>query len=255
MTPTRLGRHGVVLAPGPDERFRIDLTAARFKASQEPIEDGCPCPACSAGLSRGYLRYLAKNRELTGVRLLSLHNLVYIARADARPARRDRGGHAQRDGGAAAAGGRSVSGCGVDSSVASCSASRMMSATPLRRACHSASGWIDRAQVEQRLSDFGTITCRARRWTPSTIASPTSDIGAHFENAPPQPLAALLRRRPVEAAADHVGVDEGEVGDADLRAGVGDLDAQRVAERLDAGLRRRVGGQHRRVDQRARPTR
>jgi queuine tRNA-ribosyltransferase len=79
VTPTRLGRHGVVLVAEPP-RWRVDLTGARFKDSKEPIEDGCPCPACSAGLSRGYLRYLAKNRELTGVRLLSLHNLVYVAR-------------------------------------------------------------------------------------------------------------------------------------------------------------------------------
>jgi queuine tRNA-ribosyltransferase len=79
VTPTRLGRHGSVLVPEPP-RWRVDLTAARFKESREPIEDGCPCPACAAGLSRGYLRYLAKNRELTGVRLLSLHNLVYVAR-------------------------------------------------------------------------------------------------------------------------------------------------------------------------------
>ena len=28
--------------------------------------DGCPCGACSGGLSRGYLRYLVKNKELTG---------------------------------------------------------------------------------------------------------------------------------------------------------------------------------------------
>jgi queuine tRNA-ribosyltransferase len=80
VTPTRLGRHGVVLTPEPENRFRVDLSAARFKESKEPIEDGCPCPACSAGLARGYLRYLAKNRELTGVRLLTLHNLVYTAR-------------------------------------------------------------------------------------------------------------------------------------------------------------------------------
>ena len=80
VTPTRLGRHGVVLLPDPEKRWRTDLSAARYKDSKEPIEDGCPCPACSQGLSRGYLRYLAKNRELTGVRLLSLHNLVYVER-------------------------------------------------------------------------------------------------------------------------------------------------------------------------------
>ena len=80
VTPTRLGRHGVALVADPAKRFRVDLTAARFKLSTDPIEDGCPCPACSAGHSRGYLRYLAKNREQTGQRLLTLHNLVFLAR-------------------------------------------------------------------------------------------------------------------------------------------------------------------------------
>jgi queuine tRNA-ribosyltransferase len=80
VTPTRLGRHGVVLVPDPERRWRVDLTAARFKLSDEPIEEGCPCPACAGGHSRGYLRYLAKNREPTGQRLLTLHNLAFLAR-------------------------------------------------------------------------------------------------------------------------------------------------------------------------------
>ena len=78
--PTRLGRHGVAIVPDPANRWRVDLTAARHKQSHEPIMEGCPCPACSGGHSRGYLRYLLKNRELTGVRLLTLHNLAYLAR-------------------------------------------------------------------------------------------------------------------------------------------------------------------------------
>ncbi len=78
--PTRLGRHGVAIVPDPDRRWRVDLTAARHREDDAPIMEGCPCGACSGGLSRGYLRYLVKNRELTGVRLLTLHNLAYIAR-------------------------------------------------------------------------------------------------------------------------------------------------------------------------------
>ena len=78
--PTRLGRHGVAIVPEPEHRWRVDLTGARHKHAREPIMAGCPCPACSAGHSRGYLRYLLKNRELTGVRLLTLHNLAYLAR-------------------------------------------------------------------------------------------------------------------------------------------------------------------------------
>ncbi len=78
--PTRLGRHGVAIVNDPEHRWRVDLTAARHKLSDEPIMEGCPCPACSGGHSRGYLRYLVKNKELTGARLLTLHNLAYIAR-------------------------------------------------------------------------------------------------------------------------------------------------------------------------------
>ena len=29
----------------------------------EPLLEGCPCPACEAGYSRGYLHYLIKGRE------------------------------------------------------------------------------------------------------------------------------------------------------------------------------------------------
>ena len=78
--PTRLGRHGVAIVPDPAGRWRVDLTAARHRDSEAPIMDGCPCPACGAGHSRGYLRYLLRNRELTGVRLLTLHNLAYLER-------------------------------------------------------------------------------------------------------------------------------------------------------------------------------
>ena len=75
--PTRLARHGVALAPEPDGRFRLDLVKARFKEDDAPIAEGCPCEACSRH-SRAYLHYLARNKELTGARLLTLHNLTYM---------------------------------------------------------------------------------------------------------------------------------------------------------------------------------
>ena len=46
----------------------------------EPILEGCPCPTCSAGFSRAYVHYLLRSRELTGLRLVTLHNLSFIAR-------------------------------------------------------------------------------------------------------------------------------------------------------------------------------
>jgi queuine tRNA-ribosyltransferase len=42
--------------------------------------EGCPCPACAGGHSRAYLRYLIRARELTGMRLVTLHNLSFVAR-------------------------------------------------------------------------------------------------------------------------------------------------------------------------------
>ena len=77
--PTRLGRHGVALVPDPEARWRVDLVKARWRTATAPILDGCGCPTCSAGHSRAYLHYLIRAGELTGLRLVTLHNLHYIA--------------------------------------------------------------------------------------------------------------------------------------------------------------------------------
>src|SRR3954451_8111501 len=89
--PTRIGRHGMALVPDPEHRWRTDLTSARWRESNAPIMEDCPCPACSEGFSRGYLRYLLRARELTGMRLVTLHNLSFLQRlmADLRGAIRD----------------------------------------------------------------------------------------------------------------------------------------------------------------------
>jgi queuine tRNA-ribosyltransferase len=78
--PTRIGRHGMALVPDPERRWRVDLAKARFKESDEPLLDGCPCPACAEGYTRAYLHYLLKAREHTAMRLLTIHNLAYLQR-------------------------------------------------------------------------------------------------------------------------------------------------------------------------------
>ncbi len=77
--PTRLGRHGTALVADPQRRWRLDLSKGRWRDSEEPLVEGCPCPACSTGLSRAYLSYLARAGELTAMRLLTLHNLTFLA--------------------------------------------------------------------------------------------------------------------------------------------------------------------------------
>jgi queuine tRNA-ribosyltransferase len=78
--PTRLARHGVALVPDPGSRWRVDLAKSRWRESQDPIMDGCPCPACAAGYTRGYVNYLHRAEETTGARLLTLHNLGFVSR-------------------------------------------------------------------------------------------------------------------------------------------------------------------------------
>jgi queuine tRNA-ribosyltransferase len=77
--PTRLARHGMALAPLPDSRFRFDVARAAHALSEDPLVEGCTCPACT-NHTRAYVHYLARARELTGVRLLSMHNLAYLER-------------------------------------------------------------------------------------------------------------------------------------------------------------------------------
>jgi queuine tRNA-ribosyltransferase len=78
--PTRLGRHGTALVPEPENRWRVDLKKSAWRACEQPLMEGCPCPACARGLSRAYLSYLVRSGELTGMRLLTHHNLAFVAR-------------------------------------------------------------------------------------------------------------------------------------------------------------------------------
>jgi queuine tRNA-ribosyltransferase len=77
--PTRLARHGMALAPRPDGRYRFDVRKAEFAHDEAPLVEGCPCDTCAAH-TRAYVHYLSRAEELTGIRLLVLHNLTYIER-------------------------------------------------------------------------------------------------------------------------------------------------------------------------------
>ncbi len=78
--PTRIGRHGMAIVPDPGARWRVDLSKGRWRGADEPLLEGCPCPACAPGYSRAYLHYLLRARETTGARLITLHNLAYLER-------------------------------------------------------------------------------------------------------------------------------------------------------------------------------
>jgi queuine tRNA-ribosyltransferase len=73
--PTRSGRTGQAFsADGP-----LNLRNARFAEDKDPIEPGCPCPACSQ-FERAYVHHLVKSGEILGAMLMTQHNLWFYQR-------------------------------------------------------------------------------------------------------------------------------------------------------------------------------
>jgi queuine tRNA-ribosyltransferase len=71
--PTRTARTGSALT----WEGRLNLRNAAYRTDSRPLDAGCACPAC-ARFSRAYVRHLVTQRELLGLRLLSLHNLRFV---------------------------------------------------------------------------------------------------------------------------------------------------------------------------------
>ncbi len=73
--PTRSGRTGQAFTvDGP-----INLRNARFAEDREPLEPGCPCPAC-ARFERAYVHHLVRSNEILGAMLMTEHNLWFYQR-------------------------------------------------------------------------------------------------------------------------------------------------------------------------------
>jgi queuine tRNA-ribosyltransferase len=71
--PTRFGRTGSAIT----WEGRLNLRNARFADDPRPLDEGCPCPACTR-FSRAYLRHLVNQQELLGLILLSEHNVRFL---------------------------------------------------------------------------------------------------------------------------------------------------------------------------------
>jgi len=70
--PTRLARHGTVLA----SVGRYQLKNAAYATDDGPLDPACGCPVC-ARYSRAYLRHLMQVNEPTAPRLMTLHNVAW----------------------------------------------------------------------------------------------------------------------------------------------------------------------------------
>ncbi|HET9811349.1 MAG TPA: tRNA guanosine(34) transglycosylase Tgt [Sphingomicrobium sp.] len=73
--PTRSGRTGQAFtADGP-----LNIRNARFAEDREPLEPGCPCPACTR-FERAYVHHLVRSGEILGAMLMTEHNLWFYQR-------------------------------------------------------------------------------------------------------------------------------------------------------------------------------
>ncbi len=73
--PSRNGRHGHAYT-----RYgRLNLNNKRFELDLRPLEEDCPCEACTY-YSRAYIHHLIKAKEILGMRLLVIHNLCFYNR-------------------------------------------------------------------------------------------------------------------------------------------------------------------------------
>ncbi len=71
--PTRIARNGALLT----RDGRLNIRNQRFAEDQRPIAEDCTCYTCRT-FSRAYLRHLFKAKEITGLRLATIHNLHFM---------------------------------------------------------------------------------------------------------------------------------------------------------------------------------
>ncbi len=71
--PTHFARHGIAFTAS----GKLDLRKTKFLKDKNPLDKNCACEVCAA-YSRGYISHLLRAREVTPLRLLTLHNLFYF---------------------------------------------------------------------------------------------------------------------------------------------------------------------------------
>jgi queuine tRNA-ribosyltransferase len=70
---TRVARNGTAMT----SKGRVVIKNAKYARDWGPLDDECDCYACR-NFSRGYIRHLLRSGEITGGRLVSIHNLRFL---------------------------------------------------------------------------------------------------------------------------------------------------------------------------------
>lgn len=75
IVPTHYGRRGIAFTSS----GWLDMMKKEFLAEQKPLDRKCSCFVCGAYL-RSYISHLFRTREITGMRLVTFHNLHFFNR-------------------------------------------------------------------------------------------------------------------------------------------------------------------------------
>jgi tRNA-guanine family transglycosylase len=73
IAPTHYARRGVIFT----SKGRLDLRKPRFVKDWKPPDPACRCEVCK-NYSRSYISSLLRAKELTGMKLATMHNLFYF---------------------------------------------------------------------------------------------------------------------------------------------------------------------------------
>jgi queuine tRNA-ribosyltransferase len=71
--PTRMSRHGAFFT----NEGRFSIRNEKFKFDSKPLVKNCKCETCKT-YSRSYLRHLLTENEITGLRLMTIHNVHFL---------------------------------------------------------------------------------------------------------------------------------------------------------------------------------
>jgi len=73
VTPTRYGRHGVVLTIS----GKLNIFLSKYKSDKSPLDKKCSCLVCQR-YTRAYLAHLCRSGEINGLRFLTYHNIFFM---------------------------------------------------------------------------------------------------------------------------------------------------------------------------------
>ena len=72
--PTHFGRHGVAFTT----QGRLNMKQTTFLKDKKTLENKCGCETCQNNYGRNYISHLIRAGELTGLKLLTVHNLFHF---------------------------------------------------------------------------------------------------------------------------------------------------------------------------------